>query len=196
MKIACAFILSSALAGISLSQAQEIHEAKKERIILDRYVAALTTRGTGYFYGLYVDNYLSVLDASDSIIIKKYLSAPNDWSDQRSILISGIPDLDRLNKVHDTILVYGPRSMRPIVRDYVPSPQQLRVVHKRRSLLSWFNPYWGNFGFSPYRVAYGRWFMPYTLQSVESKPNSLPFYMTQTNTNQYLLSSDQYSIHP
>src|SRR4051812_47964601 len=111
MKIACAFIFSSVLAGISLSRAQEIHEVKKEHTVLNRYVAALTTRSTAYFYGLYVDNYLSVLDASDSIIIKKYLSAPNDWSDQRSILISGIRDLDRLNNVHDTVLIYGPRSM-------------------------------------------------------------------------------------
>lgn len=192
MKIVCAFIFCIAYASPFRGHAQEVHDAKKDRAVLDGYLSILTSRSTGYFYGLYVDNYLSVLNTTDSLTIKKFLSTPNEWSGQRSIFISRIADLDQLNNLHDTVLVYGPRSMRPYVRGYVPPPQPQRVAYKKYSILRWFgNTFASSWGYSPSRFAYGRWYVPYTITSLASNPNALPFYMTQTNTNKYLLPSNK-----
>jgi len=192
MKLACAFLLSIALADVSVTRAQEVHEVIKGRAVLNGYVSALTKRNTAYFYGLYVDNDLTFLDKSDSITITRFLSTRDSVSGHRGILIARIPDLDRLNNLNDTVLVYGPNSMAPYVRGYAPPPQPRRVAYKHMTVFRWLSKTFVNsIGFSPSGVAYGRWYTAYSMRSLETNPNALPYYMTRTNTNKYLHPFDK-----
>jgi len=169
----------------------QVHDAKKNPAILNKYVTAQGSRNSAYFYGFYVGNYLVNLSSSDSTEIKRFFQ-DSDESHARSILISRISDLAQLDDLGDTVLVYGPRPMRPLVRDYVPPKRAQFPGHKRLTLLRWLGSSFVNsVGYSRSRFAYGRWSVPYTMESVESNPNALPYYMTQTNTNKYLLATDK-----
>ncbi len=192
MKPVSAAMVCIAFAGIVECNAQKVVDAKNEHATLDGYFAALTSRNNAYFYGLYVNNYLASLSAADSMTIKNFFSLANQSSGQRCIQIAQITDLAQLDHLKDTVLVYGPRKMRPLVRDYVPSPRIDHADGKRLTLFKWFgNTFANSVGFSASRVAYGRWRVPYSMRSVECNPNALPYYMTSTNTNKYLWSVEK-----
>jgi hypothetical protein len=169
----------------------QVHDAKKNPAILNKYVTAGGSGNSAYFYGFYGRNYFVNLSTSDSVKIKRFFQGSNQLHD-RSILIARISDLTQLDNLEDTVLVYGPRAMRPIVNDYVPRPPGGYAGHQRLSLFRWLgSSFINSVGYSRSRFAYGRWSIPYTMNSVESNPNALPYYMTHTNTNKYLLSTDK-----
>jgi len=189
MKSAMASIFYCLMCSAS-AFAQQVIDTRLDQARIHSYVSELKKSEPGYFYGLYVDGNFHSLPLCDSGIIRRFLSKPNNWFAQRSILISRLPELERLRDLTDSVLVYGPNSIERFVKSYVPTPVARRSpISRRRSFFSWNNPYFNYWGYPAYRYAYGRWYRPRLLTSVESNPNNLAYYMTGTNTNRYLVSS-------
>lgn len=160
----------------------------QDRSAAAAYLNRLAKNDNGYFYALYAPGNFIKLTDEDSALLKRFLSKPNLSADQHSLFVSRISDLDRLRHLQGSVVVYGPRSMESYVMNYTPTPDIRQTPARRYNFLRWFGNSYLNFArYTPACNASSRWILPYTFNTVEANPNSLPFYLTRTNTNKYLL---------
>ncbi len=131
-----AFLILIFLSGHFFIHGQvRVFNSKKDSSFVNGYLSHLSSSQPDYFYLLYSNNHIKVLEYQDTLILKRFLSRPNEFSDEFSHFFTANNQLKGLNNRKDSLLLYGYLPDETIIRQsYTEMRQWQELIHVKYDL--------------------------------------------------------------